>query len=45
MVKADPKRDYYADLDLRPNAETVEIKKQFKKLGKCASVVTFHAAC
>ncbi|KAL8927807.1 MAG: hypothetical protein Q9208_002223 [Pyrenodesmia sp. 3 TL-2023] len=32
MVKADPKRDYYADLELPPSAEAAEIKKQFKKL-------------
>ncbi|KAI4190199.1 MAG: hypothetical protein L6R41_000945 [Letrouitia leprolyta] len=33
MVKADPKCDYYADLELLPSADAVEIKKQFKKLG------------
>ena len=33
MVKSDPKRNYYADLEVAPNAEAVEIKKQFKKLG------------
>lgn len=33
MVKADPKCDYYADLELPPSADAVEIKKQFKKLG------------
>ncbi|KAI4171586.1 MAG: hypothetical protein LQ343_004178 [Gyalolechia ehrenbergii] len=33
MVKADPKCDYYADLELLPTADAVEIKKQFKKLG------------
>ncbi|KAL8942807.1 MAG: hypothetical protein Q9211_001236 [Gyalolechia sp. 1 TL-2023] len=32
MVKADPKCDYYADLDVLPSADAVEIKKQFKKL-------------
>lgn len=32
MVKADPKCDYYADLELLPSADAVEIKKQFKKL-------------
>ncbi|KAL8761128.1 MAG: hypothetical protein Q9184_002728 [Pyrenodesmia sp. 2 TL-2023] len=32
MVKADPKCDYYADLELPPSAEAAEIKKQFKKL-------------
>ncbi|KAI4182949.1 MAG: hypothetical protein LQ346_006438 [Caloplaca aetnensis] len=32
MVKADPKCDYYADLELPPSADAVEIKKQFKKL-------------
>ena len=34
MVKADVKRDYYADLELKPNAEPEEIKKQFRKLGR-----------
>jgi len=33
MVKADLTRDYYGDLELAPNADTAEIKKQFKKLG------------
>ncbi|MCJ1376564.1 hypothetical protein MMC20_007807 [Loxospora ochrophaea] len=33
MVKADCKRDYYADLELSPSADAGEIKKQFKKLG------------
>lgn len=33
MVKADPKCDYYADLELPPSADAAEIKKQFKKLG------------
>ncbi|KAL8851950.1 MAG: hypothetical protein Q9221_003161 [Calogaya cf. arnoldii] len=32
MVKADPKCDYYADLELPPSAEATEIKRQFKKL-------------
>ncbi|KAL8743983.1 MAG: hypothetical protein Q9190_003721 [Brigantiaea leucoxantha] len=34
MVKADPRCDYYADLELKPSADAVEIKHQFKKLGK-----------
>lgn len=34
MVKADVRRDYYADLGLQPSAETEDIKKQFRKLGK-----------
>jgi hypothetical protein len=33
MVKADVKRDYYADLELKVGADTEEIKKQFRKLG------------
>ncbi|OCL04737.1 hypothetical protein AOQ84DRAFT_111508 [Glonium stellatum] len=32
MVKADPKRDYYADLELPQTADTEEIRKQFRKL-------------
>lgn len=34
MVRADVKKDYYADLDLKPNADPQEIKKQFRNLGK-----------
>jgi len=33
MVKADVKRDYYADLELKAAATEDEIKKQFRKLG------------
>lgn len=33
MVKADAKRDYYADLELPPTAEHEDIKKQFRLLG------------
>ncbi|KAF2458676.1 hypothetical protein BDY21DRAFT_370872 [Lineolata rhizophorae] len=32
MVKADPTRNYYADLEISSNADTEEIKKQFRKL-------------
>ncbi len=34
MVKADTKRDYYADLDLPPTADAEDIKKQFRALGE-----------
>lgn len=34
MVKPDLSRDYYGDLDLPPNADVADVKKQFKKLGK-----------
>ncbi|KAL6246923.1 hypothetical protein RBB50_006230 [Rhinocladiella similis] len=34
MVKADVKRDYYADLDLPSTADSEEIKKQFRYLAK-----------
>jgi hypothetical protein len=33
MVKADPKRNYYADLEISNNASADEIKKAFRKLG------------
>jgi curved DNA-binding protein CbpA len=33
MVKADAKRNYYADLELTPAADTEEVKRQFRKLG------------
>ena len=34
MVKADVRRDYYAELGLSSNAEADEIRKQYRKLGK-----------
>ena len=34
MVKADNRRDYYGDLEVSPDADISEIKKQFKKLGR-----------
>ena len=34
FVKTDPRRDYYADLELSWNADTEHIKKQFRVLGK-----------
>lgn len=34
MVKADYKRDYYADLEVPNNADTETIKKKFRELGK-----------
>ena len=37
MVKADPKCDYYADLELPPFADALEVKRQFKKLGMTES--------
>ncbi|OJD38999.1 uncharacterized protein BKCO1_3000278 [Diplodia corticola] len=32
MVKADPKRNYYADLEVAPDVDAEEIRKQFRKL-------------
>lgn len=43
MVKADPKRDYYADLELKPSATEEEIKKQFRKLGTAPSAYIWQA--
>ena len=34
MVKADPRRDYYGDLELSPTADANEIRKQYHKLGR-----------
>ena len=34
MVKVDYKRNYYADLEVSPQAKLDDIKKQFRKLGK-----------
>jgi DnaJ-class molecular chaperone len=34
MVKPDVKVDYYADLDLPPNADAEDIKRQFRTLGE-----------
>jgi hypothetical protein len=39
MVKVDIKRDYYADLELPSNADTEEIKKQFRLLGKTMNII------
>lgn len=39
MVKADAKRNYYADLEVSPTADTDEIKKSFRKLGECMSLI------
>ena len=36
MVKVDPLRDYYADLELPKNADDADIKRQFRKLGRFA---------
>lgn len=33
MVKADYKRDYYADLEVSSTADTETIKKKFRELG------------
>lgn len=33
MVKADPKQDYYADLELTASANEEEIKRKFRLLG------------
>lgn len=39
MVKADVRRDYYADLGLTPSADAEDIKKQFRKLGKAKGLL------
>lgn len=39
MVKADARKDYYADLGLVPNAKLEDIKKQFRGLGVWRSMV------
>jgi curved DNA-binding protein CbpA len=41
MVKADVRRDYYADLGVGPGADTDEIKKQFRKLGTYSSFLAY----
>ena len=33
MGKWDPAHDYYAELELSPEASTEEIKKRYRKLG------------
>ena len=33
MVKADPKKNYYADLEVSSSADIEDIKKQFRLLG------------
>lgn len=42
MVKADVRRDYYADLGVGPGADTDEIKKQFRKLGTLPTSVLLN---
>jgi hypothetical protein len=44
MVKADIKKDYYADLELPSTADTEEIKKQFRLLGKIMPDVAVRAS-
>lgn len=34
MIKSDVRKDYYAILGLQPNAESEEIKRQYRKLGE-----------
>lgn len=43
MVKADVRRDYYADLELPPAAAADDIRKQFKKLGKVIALSMMKA--
>lgn len=43
MGKADAERDYYGDLELEPNADPNEIKRQFKKLGMVMSLCLMRA--
>lgn len=39
MVKLDYKRNYYADLEISPQASFDDIKKQFRKLGVYCSII------
>lgn len=39
MVKADYKRDYYADLDLPNTADPETIKKRFRELGQTLPII------
>ena len=43
MVKAEVRRDYYADLELPPAATADEIRKQFKKLGEIIALFIMQA--
>jgi curved DNA-binding protein CbpA len=36
MVKGDPNQDYYADLELQPGADTADVKRAFRRLGRLA---------
>ncbi|KAF3491247.1 DnaJ domain-containing protein [Arthroderma uncinatum] len=40
MVKPDVSRDYYADLGVGPNADQEEVKKQFRRLGEKATLLS-----
>lgn len=42
MVKADPKRDYYADLELPANASDDDIRRQFRLLGMEFKIYNGH---
>ena len=44
MVKADVKRDYYADLELPATADNEEVKRQFRLLGKVVIVRPVRAS-
>lgn len=37
-------RDYYADLELPADADTNEIKKQFRKLGKVKLISSYRTS-
>lgn len=43
MVKADVRKDYYADLGLAPSADAEDIKKQFRKLGELSLFFRLHS--
>ena len=43
MVKVDYKRNYYADLEVPPQAKLDDVKKQFRRLGAlCGTNVFIH---
>ncbi len=44
MVKLDYDRNYYADLELSGTEDAVEVKKQFKKLGRFLMTCWYRSA-
>ena len=40
MVNLEPSRDYYADLELTPQASINDVRRQYRKFGKADDIVS-----